>query len=127
MVEPLEPASEPVKEITLVKLSEVKPEYKQFCTPDLFLAKENCRHCFGRGYVGFARAVGADDNEEETVRKRVGHEQWCRCIMVDMTALAARMDQLREEHLKLHPEDLMTATIQPQPNQPETEGDNAEA
>ena len=113
-------------EITLVKLADVKLEYRQFCTPDLFLAKDNCRHCFGRGYVGYARAVGADDNEAETVKRRVGREQWCRCLMVDMTELAKRMDDLRAKHLQAHPEDLLTASITP-PSQPETEGEYGKA
>jgi hypothetical protein len=114
--------SEAPQELHLVRLADVLPQFRQFCTPDLYLAKETCRHCWGRGYTGFAKIIEADD--EQGIKKHVEGQQWCKCIMVNMNALADRMTALRAEHLKLHPEDLMTAGIMPPP-QPTTDSDQA--
>lgn len=114
--------SERPEELHLVRLADVLPQFRQFCTPDLYLAKESCRHCHGRGYTGIAKIAKADD--DAGITKQVEVHQWCRCLMVNMNALADRMTALRAEHLKLHPEDMMTAGIMPPP-QPTTDSDQA--
>ena len=106
------PATEPERpEINLVKLDEVKPEYRHLCTPDLFLAKEGCRHCYGRGWTGLRKA---ELKKNGIVTKSMIHE-WCRCVMVNMNALADRMTRAREAWLKEHPNDLMKVELAPAP------------
>ena len=100
-------------EISLVRLVDVAPEHRALLTPDLFLAKESCRHCHGRGYTGFAEIAESQDGGE--TRKRVKGSQWCKCIMVNCTALADRMTRAREAWLVDHPEDLMSIGIMPVP------------
>ncbi len=90
--------------MTTVKLSAVASEHRHLCTPDLFLAKENCRHCYGRGYTGFATI--ASSHNGHTV-KRVEPKQWCSCVAVDIDRLAERMTAARNAWLNEHPEDVL--------------------
>ena len=96
-------------EIQFVPLVDVAPEHQHLVTPDLLVANQNCKTCYGRGYSNWTRT------------------RYCSCLLVNCTAFADRMTRAREAWLKEHPEDLMTIGITGPQDQPKLEADNGNA